>query len=65
MGNVNLANRATTICGALVALLTVLASTPGLEAYAGLLRAAAGVAGALGLYFAKDATTGSTPDGKL
>jgi hypothetical protein len=63
--SVNLGNLKTTICGALTVIFTALSALPGLEAYAKILQAFATVAGALGLYFAKDATTGSTPDGKL
>lgn len=63
--NVNLGNIRTTICGALVVILTTISTIPGMEPYAKILQGLATVAGALGLYFAKDATTGSTPDGKL
>jgi hypothetical protein len=59
--NPNLGNYRTTICGALAVLLTAAASIPGLEAYAKIFGALATLVGALGLYFAKDATTGSAP----
>lgn len=63
--NVNLGNVKTTICGALVVIFTALSTTVE-EPYAKILQALATVAGAFGLYFAKDASTGSRPgDGTL
>lgn len=64
MANVNVGNVRTTICGALVVIFTAVSAMVG-EPYAKILQACATIAGALGLYFSKDAATGSTPDGKL
>lgn len=58
---VNLKNWKTTLFGALAAALTIAGQIPGLEGFTGVFTAAAGLFGAIGLYFAKDASTGSTP----
>jgi hypothetical protein len=46
-----------------VVIFTALSAIPEMAAYAKILQALATVAGALGLYFSKDAATGSKPGG--
>lgn len=63
MANVNLANSKTTIFGALAGLCLALSAIPVpiLVPYVAVFVALAGIFGALANYYAKDATTGSTP----
>jgi len=63
MRNVNLANSKTTICGAIAAVFLGLSGVPQLSDYKEIITGLAAVFTALAAYFAKDATTGSTPDG--
>ena len=63
MRNVNLANSKTTICGAIAAVFIGLSGVPAFAEYKEIITGIAALFTALAAYFAKDATTGSTPDG--
>jgi hypothetical protein len=61
--NVNLSNKKTTIFGALAAVFLGLSAFPQFAEYKEVITGLAAICTALAGYFAKDATTGSTPTG--
>ena len=61
--NVNLSNSKTTICGAIAAVFLGLSGVPQLAEFKEIITGIAALFTALAGYFAKDATTGSTPTG--